>query len=70
MKTLSRKDVIEVLVQNELDYWYGLLYDGEVEYLKEIIRDGGFVGFSTLTNYQLEEEYKTLFDEDVRIAIT
>jgi len=67
MESLSRQEVIDQLVNDEIDTISQMVIEGDYTYLDGIIRDGGIAGFSNLCNDDLMEEYYIKFDEYITI---
>ena len=67
MKNLSREDVIDELVNDEIDTISQMIIEGDYSYIDSIVRDGGISGFRNLCNEDLMEEYYIKFDEYITI---
>jgi len=67
MKILSRQEVVDQLVNDEIDTIKQMVLEDDYSYLDSIVRDGGIAGFSNLCNEDLLEEYYIKFDEYIDI---
>lgn len=67
MEILSREEVVDRLVNDEIDTISQMIIEGDYTYIDSIIRDGGISGFSNLCNEDLIVEYYHKFDEDILI---
>jgi hypothetical protein len=67
MKILSRQEVVDQLVNDEIDTIKQMILEDDYSYLDSIVRDGGIAGFSNLCNEDLLEEYYIKFDEYIDI---
>ncbi len=63
MKNLTRNEVIEKLIDNDIDT---ILNCGEKEYLYNILKSG-MKGYDNYTKEELYQEYKERFNEGVII---
>jgi hypothetical protein len=67
MEDLTRQEVIDRLVSDEIDSIEQMILGGDYSYIDTIIRDGGISGFSNLCNEDLVAEYYSKFDELIEI---
>ena len=67
MEILSREEVVERLVRDEIDSIEQMILQNDYSYIDSIVRDGGIVGISNLCNDDLIEEYRNKFDEFIEI---
>ena len=60
MKKLTRDEIVEALVDDDIDTITGHL---EVAYVYDILREG-FKGYNNYTNKELKQEYEERLDPD------
>lgn len=65
-KKMTRADVCEKLISNEIDTIKTMIESGDFTYIDSIVGDG-VVGFNNLSNNDLTEEWANTFDEDILI---
>lgn len=67
MKNISRQEVIDRLVADEIDTIEQMVYQNDYTYIESIVREGGIAGFNNLCNEDLEDEYYSKFKEYINI---
>lgn len=62
MKKMTRQEVIDILVEDEMD----AISDDTVG-VEDILREG-FIGYNKMLNRDLEKEYEEFCEEKIRIV--
>ena len=66
-RTISRDEVIDELVNNNVDTIKSSLENNDIEYLDNLLRFG-HTGFVQNTDEELEQEYAGIFGEEIQIV--
>lgn len=66
MKTLTRQQTIDRLVENEISTVEAMIDNRDYTYLSDLFYEG-FPGYSVMPNDSLIKEYEQQFDEGIEI---